>query len=169
MNEATTGNGDGFGVEAAVSAAVAEPPREKLTKKAITADHPTWCPGCGDFAVLAAFYKVLEKRNLDHVKIVTLAGIGCSSRLPYFVNGHGQHAQPRPAGQTEDESDRARLRSAKLRPHRMLERMRGILPRRVRSGRSEERRQLPTDPGKEMGQHARARAAGRRDRSARSV
>src|SRR5882724_7227595 len=82
MNEATTGNGDGSGVEAAVSAAVAEPPREKLTKKAITADHPTWCPGCGDFAGLASFYKVLEKRQLDHEKIVTLAGIGCSSRFP---------------------------------------------------------------------------------------
>ena len=68
-----------------------EPPREKLTKKAITADHPTWCPGCGDFAVLASFYKVLEKRQLDHEKIVTLAGIGCSSRFPYFVNGHGAH------------------------------------------------------------------------------
>ena len=67
------------------------PPREKLTKKAITADHPTWCPGCGDFAVLASFYKVLEKKNLDHEKIVTLAGIGCSSRFPYFVNGHGAH------------------------------------------------------------------------------
>src|ERR1700753_3744070 len=67
------------------------PPREKLTKKAITADHPTWCPGCGDFAVLASYYKVLEKRNLDQEKIVTLAGIGCSSRFPYFVNSHGAH------------------------------------------------------------------------------
>src|SRR5437870_6125945 len=71
--------------------ATAEIPREKLTKKAVTADHPTWCPGCGDFAVLASFYKVLEKRQLEHEKIVTLAGIGCSSRFPYFVNGHGAH------------------------------------------------------------------------------
>jgi len=54
---------------------ITEQPREKLTKKAVTADHPTWCPGCGDFAVLASFYKVLEKRQLDHEKIVTLAGI----------------------------------------------------------------------------------------------
>lgn len=77
----STGNG----------AAVADPPREKLTKKAITADHPTWCPGCGDFAVLASYYKILEKRNIDQEKIVTLAGIGCSSRFPYFVNGHGAH------------------------------------------------------------------------------
>lgn len=65
--------------------------REKLTKKAITADHPTWCPACGDFAVLAAFYKVIEKRQLPHENIVTLAGIGCSSRFPYFVNSHGAH------------------------------------------------------------------------------
>ena len=36
-------------------------------------------------------YKVLEKRQLDHEKIVTLAGIGCSSRFPYFVNGYGAH------------------------------------------------------------------------------
>jgi 2-oxoglutarate ferredoxin oxidoreductase subunit beta len=67
------------------------PEREKLTKKAVTADHPTWCPACGDFAVLAAFYKVLEKRQLPHENIVTLAGIGCSSRFPYFVNTHGAH------------------------------------------------------------------------------
>ena len=65
------------------------PEREKLTKKAITADHPTWCPACGDFAVLASFYKVIEKRQLPHENIVTLAGIGCSSRFPYFVNSHG--------------------------------------------------------------------------------
>src|SRR5258707_9818483 len=65
------------------------PEREKLTKKAVTADHPTWCPGCGDFAVLAAFYKVLERRQLPHESVVTLAGIGCSSRFPYFVNSHG--------------------------------------------------------------------------------
>jgi 2-oxoglutarate ferredoxin oxidoreductase subunit beta len=41
--------------------------------------------------VLAAFYKVLERRQLPHESIVTLAGIGCSSRFPYFVNSHGAH------------------------------------------------------------------------------
>lgn len=69
--------------------APAEP--KKLTKKDLTADHPTWCPGCGDFAVLAAFFKVLEKLQFPHEKICTIAGIGCSSRFPYFVNGHGVH------------------------------------------------------------------------------
>src|SRR5258707_600047 len=66
-------------------------PGAPLTKKALIADHPTWCPGCGDFAVLAAFYKVLEKLNYPQEKIVTFAGIGCSSRFPYFVNTHGGH------------------------------------------------------------------------------
>src|ERR1700687_2762310 len=83
MSETTTPT-----VAAGVSPAIE---REKLSKKATPADHPPWCPGCGDFAVLASFYKVLEKRNLDHEKIVTLAGIGCSSRFPYFVNSYGAH------------------------------------------------------------------------------
>ncbi|HEY0945295.1 MAG TPA: thiamine pyrophosphate-dependent enzyme [Opitutaceae bacterium] len=65
--------------------------RAPLTKKVLTADHPTWCPGCGDFAVLASFYRALEKLNYPHEKIVTMAGIGCSSRFPYFVNSHGGH------------------------------------------------------------------------------
>ena len=64
---------------------------EKLTKKQLSADHPTWCPGCGDFAVLASFFKVLEKLQIPQEKIVTIAGIGCSSRFPYFVNSHGLH------------------------------------------------------------------------------
>ncbi len=65
--------------------------RTPLTKKILTGDHPTWCPGCGDFAVLAAYYRVLEKLQYNHQDIVTFAGIGCSSRFPYFVNTHGGH------------------------------------------------------------------------------
>ena len=51
------------------------PEPEKLGKKELTADHPTWCPGCGDFSVLACFYKMLERRQLPHENIVTLAGM----------------------------------------------------------------------------------------------
>jgi 2-oxoglutarate ferredoxin oxidoreductase subunit beta len=65
--------------------------RKPLTKKELMADHPTWCPGCGDFSVLALYYKLLEKRGLLHEKITTIAGIGCSSRFPYFVQAHGVH------------------------------------------------------------------------------
>lgn len=75
---------------------LATPPAEpassgQLTKKVLTSDHPTWCPGCGDFAVLACYYRALEKLNYPQEKIVTFAGIGCSSRFPYFVNTHGGH------------------------------------------------------------------------------
>ncbi len=72
-------------------AAPLPPASAPLTKKALIADHPTWCPGCGDFAVLASFYRVLEKLQYPQEKIVTFAGIGCSSRFPYFVNTHGGH------------------------------------------------------------------------------
>ena len=41
--------------------------------------------------MLAAFYKVLEKLQYPHEKIVCVAGIGCSSRFPYFMNTHGIH------------------------------------------------------------------------------
>jgi len=67
------------------------PPAEKLTKKQLKADHPTWCPACGDFAVLASFFNVVQKLGIPHEKIVCVAGIGCSSRFPYFVNTHGIH------------------------------------------------------------------------------
>jgi len=65
--------------------------RKGLTKKEIAADHPTWCPGCGDFSVLALYFKLIEKRKMWHEKITTIAGIGCSSRFPYFVQAHGAH------------------------------------------------------------------------------
>ena len=73
----------------AVPAADAE--RKPLTKKVLAADHPTWCPGCGDFSVLALFFKLVEKRKFWHERIATVAGIGCSSRFPYFVQAHGVH------------------------------------------------------------------------------
>ncbi len=65
--------------------------RKGLTKKELAADHPTWCPGCGDFSVLALYFKLIEKRKMWHEKITTVAGIGCSSRFPYFVQAHGAH------------------------------------------------------------------------------
>jgi 2-oxoglutarate/2-oxoacid ferredoxin oxidoreductase subunit beta len=65
--------------------------RKGLTKKELSADHPTWCPGCGDFSVLALYFKLIEKRKLAHEHITTIAGIGCSSRFPYFVQAHGAH------------------------------------------------------------------------------
>jgi 2-oxoglutarate ferredoxin oxidoreductase subunit beta len=65
--------------------------RKPLTRKDLTGEHSTWCPGCGDFSVLALYYKLLEKRQLPHESITTVAGIGCSSRFPYFVQANGVH------------------------------------------------------------------------------
>ena len=70
---------------------IADADRKGLTKKETAADHPTWCPGCGDFSVLALYFKLIEKRTIHHEKITTVAGIGCSSRFPYFVQAHGAH------------------------------------------------------------------------------
>ncbi len=72
-------------------APIADADRKGLTKKETAADHPTWCPGCGDFSVLALYFKLIEKRKIWHENITTVAGIGCSSRFPYFVQAHGAH------------------------------------------------------------------------------
>ncbi len=66
-------------------------PPARYTKKDLVADHPTWCPGCGDFSILSTYFKLMEKLQVPHEKITSVAGIGCSSRFPYFVNAHGAH------------------------------------------------------------------------------
>ncbi len=65
--------------------------RAKYTKKDLVADLPTWCPGCGDFSILSIYFKMMEKLQVPHEKITSIAGIGCSSRFPYFVNAYGVH------------------------------------------------------------------------------
>ena len=50
---------------------------------------PTWCPGCGDFGVLASLYQAMAKLALDPANTVVVSGIGCSSRLPFFVKTYG--------------------------------------------------------------------------------
>lgn len=52
---------------------------------------PTWCPGCGDYAVLSALFKAFVTLNLDPKDVVLVSGIGCSGRLPEFVNAYGLH------------------------------------------------------------------------------
>ncbi|HET6382537.1 MAG TPA: 2-oxoacid:ferredoxin oxidoreductase subunit beta [Armatimonadota bacterium] len=54
-------------------------------------NKPTWCPGCGDFGVLAALYKALQTKNLDPKDVVIVSGIGCSGRLPEFAATYGFH------------------------------------------------------------------------------
>jgi len=52
---------------------------------------PDWCPGCGDFGVLAAFQKALVDLQIQPHNVVTISGIGCSSNLPGYVSTYGMH------------------------------------------------------------------------------
>jgi len=54
-------------------------------------EKPTWCPGCGDFGVLNALYSAMREKNYDPKDVVLVSGIGCSSRLPFFVSTYGFH------------------------------------------------------------------------------
>jgi 2-oxoglutarate ferredoxin oxidoreductase subunit beta len=51
-----------------------------------------WCPGCGDYAILAAVQGFLPSLGLRRENIVFVSGIGCSSRFPYYVNTYGMHS-----------------------------------------------------------------------------
>jgi 2-oxoglutarate ferredoxin oxidoreductase subunit beta len=50
-----------------------------------------WCPGCGDYAIVAQVRKVLAKLGTPRSKTVFVSGIGCSSRFPYYMNTYGFH------------------------------------------------------------------------------
>ncbi len=51
-----------------------------------------WCPGCGDFAILATVQKIMPTLNIPKEKIAFVSGIGCSSRFPYYMNTYGFHS-----------------------------------------------------------------------------
>lgn len=53
---------------------------------------PRWCPGCGDYAILAQMKKVLAACNIPPEKTAVISGIGCSSRFPYYVSTYGMHS-----------------------------------------------------------------------------
>jgi 2-oxoglutarate ferredoxin oxidoreductase subunit beta len=50
-----------------------------------------WCPGCGDYAILAAVQSVMPELGIPREKIVFVSGIGCASRFPYYMNTYGLH------------------------------------------------------------------------------
>ena len=52
---------------------------------------PDWCPGCGDFGVLAALQKALVDLQIQPHNVVTISGIGCSSNLPGYISTYGMH------------------------------------------------------------------------------
>ena len=64
-----------------------------LTRKDFTSDQEVrWCPGCGDYAVLAAVQGFLPELGIKRENTVFVSGIGCSSRFPYYLNTYGMHS-----------------------------------------------------------------------------
>ena len=62
------------------------------TRKDFTSDQAVrWCPGCGDYAILAQSQKVFPDLGVDKENIVFISGIGCSSRFPYYMDTYGFH------------------------------------------------------------------------------
>lgn len=65
----------------------------KLTAKDFASDQDVrWCPGCGDYSILAQVQRIMPSFNIPKEKTVFVAGIGCSSRFPYYMNTYGFHS-----------------------------------------------------------------------------
>ncbi len=64
-----------------------------LTPKDFATDQEVrWCPGCGDYSILAQVQKVMPTLGIPKENIVIVSGIGCSSRFPYYMNTYGMHS-----------------------------------------------------------------------------
>ncbi len=64
----------------------------QLTRKDFVSDQEVrWCPGCGDYSILAQTQKVMPDFGFPKENIVFISGIGCSGRLPYYMNTYGFH------------------------------------------------------------------------------
>ena len=64
-----------------------------LTAKDFKSDQEVrWCPGCGDYAILAAVQSFMPELGLEREKIVFISGIGCAARFPYYMQTYGMHS-----------------------------------------------------------------------------
>ncbi len=67
-------------------------PELQLTRKDFVADQDVrWCPGCGDYSILANVQRVMPELGVPRENVVFVSGIGCSSRFPYYMNTYGFH------------------------------------------------------------------------------
>lgn len=66
---------------------------QKYMPKDFKSPNPIrWCPGCGDYAILTCLQKALAELNVEPHNTAVISGIGCSSRLPYYMNTYGFHS-----------------------------------------------------------------------------
>ena len=66
-------------------------PAEMNKKDFVSNQTVRWCPGCGDYAILASVQKLMPELGIPRENIVFISGIGCSSRFPYYMNTYGMH------------------------------------------------------------------------------
>ncbi|MDQ7039681.1 MAG: thiamine pyrophosphate-dependent enzyme [Rhodothermus sp.] len=67
--------------------------KPRLSRKDFASDQDVrWCPGCGDYAILATVQRLLPDLGIPRENIVFISGIGCSSRFPYYMNTYGMHS-----------------------------------------------------------------------------
>ncbi|HEY5473327.1 MAG TPA: thiamine pyrophosphate-dependent enzyme, partial [Candidatus Limnocylindrales bacterium] len=93
MTDSTTTNGhtNGNGGQPALSPENAQV--IELTRKDFVSDQEVrWCPGCGDYSILAQTQKTMPDFGVPKENIVFISGIGCSGRLPYYMNTYGFHS-----------------------------------------------------------------------------
>lgn len=67
-------------------------PKTLTAKDFATDQEVRWCPGCGDYSILAQVQKVMPALGIAKENIVIISGIGCSSRFPYYMNTYGMHS-----------------------------------------------------------------------------
>ncbi|MCZ6757941.1 MAG: 2-oxoacid:ferredoxin oxidoreductase subunit beta [Bacteroidetes bacterium] len=76
-----------------VSLPVIDEGPSKLTRADFTSDQDVrWCPGCGDYVVLATVQRLMPEFDVPRENVVFISGIGCSSRFPYYMKTYGMHS-----------------------------------------------------------------------------
>src|SRR5664279_4484244 len=73
--------------ETATTAQIALTPKDFVTDQEVR-----WCPGCGDYSILAQVQKIMPTLGIPRENIVIISGIGCSSRFPYYMDTYGMHS-----------------------------------------------------------------------------
>lgn len=67
-------------------------PNQLTSKDFATDQEVRWCPGCGDYSILAQVQKIMPGLGIPRENIAIISGIGCSSRFPYYMNTYGMHS-----------------------------------------------------------------------------
>jgi 2-oxoglutarate/2-oxoacid ferredoxin oxidoreductase subunit beta len=85
-------NGSGSGPTNGATATAGPAPVATLSRKDFVSDQEVrWCPGCGDYSILAQSQKVFPEFGVPREQMVFISGIGCSGRTPYYINSYGFH------------------------------------------------------------------------------